>query len=86
MELSFREMTKDDIPAPGDRWVEVTQGLSGWFAVIMWMSNERIDLGPFPEPFDTGPGRYATRTEAVWEALTLAEIEGLPYRLPKEGV
>ena len=78
MNQSFRRMTKEDVPAPGDKWVTVTEGMSGYFAVIMWMNNEDAKY-PFPEPWDTGYGRYQYRENAMMEAEEIAEMEGLPY-------
>jgi hypothetical protein len=78
---------KNDPPGPGDHWIEVTQGMSGYFAVEMWINAEQESLfdgkplGPFPEPWDTGVGRYRTEAEACVEAWHLAESQGLPYRL-----
>lgn len=46
-------------------WIEVSQGMSGHFAVMMHTHEEG-----FPEPWDTGIGRYATRAEAVEEAIS----------------
>lgn len=83
MEMTFRKMTKDDIPAPGDHWMEVTQGMSGYFAVEMWMNDERDDLGPFAEPWDTGFGRYNHKQTAVAEAVLMAEELNIPYNIPE---
>lgn len=59
-------------------FVTVMEGMSGHFAVHMWL-NEEEDF-PFWEPYDTGLGRYATREEAVMEAQSWAEHEGIEYR------
>ena len=60
-------------------FITVTQGMSGWFAVHMWL-NEEEDFGPFWEPYDTGIGRYATREAAELEARQWAEETGMDYR------
>lgn len=57
-------------------WIEVSQGMSGHFAVMMHTHEEG-----FAEPWDTGIGRYATREEAVEEARGWAEGEGVECRV-----
>lgn len=79
--MAYERITKDTKLGPGDHWIEVTRGMSGWFAVEVWMNNQDASLGPFPEPWDTGVGRYATEAEACVEALALAAEKGLPYQL-----
>jgi hypothetical protein len=66
-----KEMTK--------RFITVTEGMSGFFAVHMWLNQEE-DCGDFWEPYDSGIGRYATREEAEVEARQWAEMEGMEYR------
>lgn len=56
--------------------VTVTQGGSGFLAVLMWWNPE---LDGFAEPWQTGHGRYMTREPAVTEAKGWAEAEGLPF-------
>lgn len=63
-------------PKPGDHWLEITAGMSGHFAVEVWLNPE---MGGFVEPWQTGIGRYATPLEAYQEAKVLAETEDLPY-------
>lgn len=65
-------------PQVGDKWVGVTQGMSGHFAVICWLNPGDTEMGPFVEPWDTGIGRYATREEALEEAAHLAQEMQLP--------
>lgn len=60
-------------------FITVTEGMSGFFAVHMWL-NEEEDFGPFWEPYVTGMGRYATREEAEVEAIEWAENTGMEYR------
>ena len=60
-------------------FITVTQGMSGWFAVHMWLNEEDLEM-PFWEPYDTGMGRYATREEAVVEAKEWADQTGMEYR------
>ena len=74
------EMNKSiyDILKPGDHWISVTQGMSGYFAVEMWLNNEDSDM-IFAEPYDTGFGRYATYGEAKDEAMEWAVSEQLPF-------
>lgn len=59
-------------------FISVTQGLSGYFAVLMMWTTQ--DDGCGYEPWNTGIGRYATREEAVREAREWAEAEGLEYK------
>lgn len=56
--------------------ITVTQGMSGWFAVMLWWNPE---MGGFPEPYQTGIGRYCTREEAKIEAKEWSEAEGLEF-------
>lgn len=60
-------------------FITVTEGMSGFFAVHMWL-NEEEDFGPFWEPYDTGMGRYATHEEAMVEALAWSDETGIEYR------
>jgi hypothetical protein len=64
-------MTKD--------FITITEGMSGFFAVHMWL-NEEEDFGPFWEPYDTGFGRYATREEAEVEAKSWSQETGIEFR------
>lgn len=61
-------------------FITVTEGMSGFFAVHMWL-NEEEDFGPFWEPYDTGVGRYATREEAEDEAKEWAATYGMELRI-----
>lgn len=67
-----------DIIEPGDHWISVTDGMSGYFAVEMRLNDEE-DFGPSVEPYDTGFGRYATYDEAKEEAMQWAAEAGLPF-------
>ena len=55
-------------------WVETTQGMRGYFAVMLW------DGMGFAEPWDSGIGSYATASEAAVEAREWAEAEGIEFR------
>lgn len=55
-------------------WIEVTKGGAGYFAVMMWNGDG------FPEPWETGDGRYGEPEPAMCEARTWAEAEGLEFR------
>jgi hypothetical protein len=57
-------------------FIGVTQGMSGWFAVLYSADAE----GEY-EPEQTGIGRFATRDEAVEEAESWAEDEGIELRI-----
>jgi hypothetical protein len=56
-----------------------TSGVSGFFAVMIWLNDQEPGLGPFEEPYDTGYGRYATVEEAAQEATANAQAMELPY-------
>lgn len=62
---------------PGDHWISIAQGMSGHFAVELWL-NDKDSECPFPEPWQTGIGRYKTPEEAFDEATYWAEGEELP--------
>lgn len=62
-------MSAEDYPV-----ITTTSGMSGYFAVMYWWNPEG-----FPEPYQTGFGRYATRAEAEEEAKAWAEAEGIRY-------
>jgi hypothetical protein len=68
----------NDIIKPGDHWISVTQGISGYFAVEMWLNNEDGN-DTFAEPWDSGIGRYKTYEEAKIEAMYWAVSEQLPF-------
>lgn len=61
-------------------FITVTEGMSGFFAVRMWL-NEEEDFGPFWEPYETGMGRYATREEAEVEAKEWADQTAMELRI-----
>lgn len=64
-------MQASDFPQIG-----VTSGMSGYFAVMYWWNPEG-----FPEPYNTGFGRYKTEAEAVIEAQQWAADENIPFIL-----
>lgn len=55
-------------------WIETMKGGAGWFACMVW------DGMGYPEPWDTGVGRYATEAEAATEACNWAANERIEYR------
>jgi hypothetical protein len=57
-------------------YITVTQGMSGYFAVLLWWNP---DMGGFYEPWDTGIGRYGSREEAAVEGRQWAEAEELRF-------
>lgn len=61
-------------------YITVTEGMSGFFAVHMWL-NEEEDFGSFWEPYETGMGRYGTREEAVAEAEDWAEAADMTLKV-----
>lgn len=62
-------MTPSDFPV-----ISVTNGMSGYFAVMYWWNPED---GGFPEPYETGFGHYATYAEAAAEAREWAASENI---------
>lgn len=61
-------------------YITVTEGMSGFFAVHIWLNEEGDFVEPFWEPYQTGFGRYATREEAVVEAKDWADASGIEYK------
>jgi hypothetical protein len=59
------------------RHVTITQGLRGYFAVLVCWNPEH---GGFWEPWQSGIGSYATAEEAEEEARDWAEAEGVEFR------
>jgi hypothetical protein len=57
------------------RFVTVTHGMSGYFAVCMWWNPDG-----FWEPWSTGFGRFATRDEAIEEGEHWAMAEELEFQ------
>lgn len=55
---------------------DVTQGLRGWFAVLMVYYD---DIQGF-DVFNSGISSYVTREEAIADAKSWAELEGLKCR------
>lgn len=72
-------ITVDALAIYRGRFVSVTEGMSGHFAVIYWWN--KLD-GGFWEPWDTGVGRYRTEDEARVEAIAIADADSIPYMLP----
>lgn len=62
-------------PKTTPRYVTVTKGMSGYFAVTMWWNPE----DGFWEPWDTGIGRYEKEDDAIDEGKFIAEDEGIPF-------
>jgi hypothetical protein len=60
--------------APPTYWIEVTSGMRGFFAVMLW------DGMGFAEPWETGMGSYDTAEKAAVEARMWAEAEGVEFR------
>lgn len=58
--------------------IAITSGMSGYFAVLYWWNPED---GGFPEPFETGFGRYPKtlkgELDAINEAITWSENDGV---------
>lgn len=56
--------------------IQITQGLAGWFAVMIDNSEG------FPQPECSGIGRYALQSDAIKEGQQWAEAEDLPFIMP----
>lgn len=69
---------------PGQHWITVQKLGSGWAAVDFWINpDDEGEVGfPFPEPWQTGIGRYDTKEEAIKEAKGWALDEALPLHIP----
>lgn len=63
------------IMKPNNPYITTTQGMSGHFAVMIHTHED-----DFPEPWESGIGRYATEDEAIQEAKEWAEAEELEYK------
>ena len=61
-------------------FITTTEGMSGYFAVLMWLNTEEEDIGPFWEPYETGLGRYGNKEAAEREARQWAHQIGVEYR------
>lgn len=77
--MSGQTITRDALRTFHGKYMTVTSGMSGHFAVMVWLNP---DMGGFWEPWDTGIGRYRTEDEARVEAIQWADAEGIPYLLP----
>lgn len=76
-------VTSADLRTYRGKFVTVTKGMAGHFAVMFWWNK---DMGGFWEPWDTGIGRYRTEDEARVEAIQWAGDEGIPYLMPNVEV
>lgn len=61
-------------------YITVTSGMSGYFAVKMWLNAEDYEF-PFWEPYETGVGRYLNKDLAIEEAKAWAIEEELEFKL-----
>ncbi len=69
---------KEEQKFPQYPYITVTLGMSGYFAVMIWLNKENPEM-PFEEPYQTGIGRYRTREKAEIEAKSWAAAEELRY-------
>lgn len=64
-----------------NHYITVTQGMSGYFAVMRAEYQDDPDKDEwFEDNTQTGIGRYKTSKEAEIEAKHWAKDEGVPYR------
>lgn len=75
-----RTIRTADLATYRGKFVSITEGGSGFFAVTYWWNP---DMGGFWEPWDTGIGRYGHEDSARVEAIAIADAEHLPYLLPE---
>lgn len=61
--------------ATTERFVTVTYGLRGYFAVLMWWNPDG-----FWEPWQSGIGSYVTAEDAAKEGREWAEAEGVKFK------
>jgi len=61
-------------------YITVTQGLRGYFAVMVWWNAEEDDCAPFWEPWQSSPCSFNKREQAVEDAKFWAEAEGIAYK------
>lgn len=69
-------ITSEQLKTYRGRYVTITKGMRGYFAVLIWWNPEG-----FWEPWDTGCGSYDNAEAAAPEAIAWAEDEDLPYLL-----
>lgn len=74
---SGAQQLDDQVKAKPKFWIEVGKLGSGWAAILLW------DGPGFPEPWETGDGRYGEPEPAIAEARHWAEAEGYEFREPK---
>ena len=60
-------------------FITVTQGMSGFFAVHMWLNEEDLEA-PFWEPYQRSFRTHPTREEAIVEAKQWAKDCEYAYR------
>lgn len=77
MPVAYRTVRRHELKA-GDHYLTVQLLGSGWAAVEMWQNGEEIPGEVFPEPWQTGLGRYRDRFEAEAEALRWSESDEIP--------
>jgi len=61
---------------PHAPFVTVSEGMRGWFAVVMWWNP---DLGGFWEPWQTSPESFDEKQDAVESARNWAVADGLAF-------
>lgn len=78
--MTFRKLDpKIDKLQARDKWIEVTKGMRGWFAVMMWVHPAENDLPMFPEPWVSGNDSFIREEDAKLEAIAWAKAENMPY-------
>lgn len=70
------EPLEGQVKSDPSRWIEITCGMRGYFAVMLW------DGMGFPEPWETSDHSFATREEAIPDAERWAAEEGVEFRRP----
>jgi len=63
-----------------EKYISVYECLIGWKPVMIWWNDEEKDLGGFWEPYQTGQFAYEKKDEAIQDAKSWAEAEGLEYK------
>lgn len=61
-------------------FISVYMPIAGWKAIKYWYNEEDIPGQGFWEPWETGMFAYNTKAEAIQDAKTWAEAEGLEFK------
>lgn len=80
--MPFKRLTAQELEtlAPRTRYITITSGMRGWFAVMMWVNPGEGHISDiFHEPYNSGYGSYPDKDGAIQEAISWAEAEDMFY-------